>query len=299
MRTKEEIVKYFREADLPLPKAWGAEFIRGIENTNPEYGDGPGIPFEEYVDKHYPGKILDIVLDQFPQPPCKYVNLDSYIHDPMIEKWRVMNQRYIDWLKGYPDTAKWVYRLESTKPDAGLWYDSRGKWCRDRNGIGNIPGCETWKLPMGYDARYKKGGRDWFSSCSRLEDLSHWYSKRDAERLLRRGFVFTRYLATEYYEYPLETTFIPHTSLAREVIDLYDIWPPAEISLETLEKMEKRCQQGKHRWRKNEYGAWCSVCGLYGGPFMAVPDSDPNAPDLLCKINGGCGNGGSDLIIKG
>lgn len=77
---------------------------------------------------------------------------------------------------------------------------------------------------MNYDARYKRYGRDWFSSCSRKEDLLHWYSKEDAMNLISQGFVFTRYLATEFYEYPLETTFIKHTCLKREVIDFSELW---------------------------------------------------------------------------
>ena len=72
---------------------------------------------------------------------------------------------------------------------------------------------------MDYDWRYKQDGRDWFSSCSNRDDLLHWYSKEDAKTLIDKGFVFTRYLATEYVEYPLETVFIKETCLKREEID--------------------------------------------------------------------------------
>lgn len=116
---------------------------------------------------------------------------------------------------------KWLYRLESTSPSNGLWYDGKGTlvW-----GIGKLPDCKTKYLPMDYDERYRKDGRMWFSSCSRKEDLSHWYSLQDALDLIANGFVFTRYLATEYVEYEFETTFIKETSLAREVIDIKDIY---------------------------------------------------------------------------
>ena len=73
---------------------------------------------------------------------------------------------------------------------------------------------------MDYDERYHKDGRDWFSSCSNKEDLTHWYSLQDALDLIEKGFVFTRYLATEYVEYPMETTFIKETALKREVLDI-------------------------------------------------------------------------------
>lgn len=115
--------------------------------------------------------------------------------------------------------TKWLYRLEYKDNSCGLWYDGTGKWCFD-DGIGSLDdSCKTKSLPMYYDERYKQDGRDWFSSCSRKEDLLHWYSKEDAERLLAKGFVFTMYLATEYHEYEYETVFIKETCIRREVID--------------------------------------------------------------------------------
>ena len=116
---------------------------------------------------------------------------------------------------------KWLYRLESTDPANGLWYDASGSYVW---GLAALPNCQTKDLPMGYDERYKKDGRDWFSSCSNKEDLTHWYSIEDAIALLNKGFVFTRYLATEYVEYPLETTFIKESCLAREVIDIRSLF---------------------------------------------------------------------------
>jgi len=210
MRNAQEIEKYLREE--ALPESWRKEFINRLESNNPEYS-GQGINLTDYIKRHV-NNPFNIVIDAF-----------SWGTGEERDKWAVYSQRFIDWLKGYEDTAKWLYRLESTKPDSGLWYDSRGLWCWDKNGIGCLGDeCKTKNLPMDYDARYKRYGRDWFSSCSRKEDLLHWYSKEDAMNLISQGFVFTRYLATEFYEYPLETTFIKHTCLKREVIDFSELW---------------------------------------------------------------------------
>ena len=124
---------------------------------------------------------------------------------------------------------KWLYRLESTDPKKGLWYNQKNElvWT-----IGELADCKTKDLPMDYDERYHKDGRNWFSSCSRKEDLTHWYSLKDANDLIAKGFVFTRYLATEYVEYPLETTFIKETSLKREVLDINSLF--SEVQNETL-----------------------------------------------------------------
>lgn len=116
---------------------------------------------------------------------------------------------------------KWLYRLESKTPDRGLWYNCNNELVWN---IGEIENCKTKDLPMGYDERYHLNGRNWFSSCSKREDLSHWYSLEDALALIERGFVFTRYLATEYVEYEVETCFIKETSLAREEIDIKELF---------------------------------------------------------------------------
>lgn len=120
---------------------------------------------------------------------------------------------------------KWLYRLESMDPNNGLWYDNNSQYVF---GIGKLPDCKTKDLPMGYDERYHKDGRNWHSSCSNKEDLMHWYSLQDALDLIANGFVFTRYLATEYVEYNMETIFIKETCLAREVISIEDLFKSQE-----------------------------------------------------------------------
>lgn len=137
---------------------------------------------------------------------------------------------------------KWLYRLEYKDNSCGLWYNGTGEWCFE-NGIGSIDGCKTKTLPMDYDERYKQDGRDWFSSCSRKEDLLHWFSLEDAKKLIENGFVFTRYLATEYHEYELETVFIKETSMYREEIDIFDLFKPQvnvwdKVDINTLLKVK-------------------------------------------------------------
>jgi hypothetical protein len=113
-------------------------------------------------------------------------------------------------------TPKWLYRLESTDPKNGLWYNSYGEYAF---AIGGLPNCRTKNLPMGYDERYQKNGRNWYSSCTNPKDLAHWFSLEDALELMRKGFRFMKYLATEYTEYPMETVFIKDSCLASEEVD--------------------------------------------------------------------------------
>ena len=116
--------------------------------------------------------------------------------------------------------SKWLYRLEAISEDNGLWYNSKNEYvwgCKDCKG-------EAKNLPIGYDERYHIDGKNWFSSCSKIEDLLHWYSKEDAEYLLANGFVFTKYLAKDYHEFELETVFLKETAEKREVIDFLSLF---------------------------------------------------------------------------
>ena len=149
----------------------------------------------------------------------------------------------INWLNGLIP-PKWLYRLEYKDGTCGLWYNGDGKWCFEQ-GIGSLVGCKTKDLPMDHDERYKQDGRDWFSSCSNKEDLLHWYSLKDAEELIKRGFVFTRYLATEYHEYENETVFIKESALVREEIDIFELFgktkPKFKIGDEIIRSSKNSC----------------------------------------------------------
>lgn len=122
-----------------------------------------------------------------------------------------------------PQIAKWLYRLESSTADNGLWSDSYGNKV---GGIGKIECCKTKDLPMDYDSRYHINGKNWFSSCSKKEDLMHWYSVADVLNLFKQGFVFTKYLATDYIEYENETVFLKETAIDRCEISIVDLFNP-------------------------------------------------------------------------
>ena len=116
---------------------------------------------------------------------------------------------------------KGLYRLESTDPSKGLWYDSHGNYASEVCRLD----CSTQVLPMGYDPRYKKDGKDWFSSCSNKDDLLHWYSVDDVRALKENGFVMRMYRAIDYVEYDLETTFLKETCLEVSTVPLVLMWP--------------------------------------------------------------------------
>ena len=128
---------------------------------------------------------------------------------------------------------KWLYRLESTDSSKGLWYDADGNYASEVCRLD----CSTRVLPMGYDPRYKMDGKDWFSSCSNMDDLLHWYSVDDVRVLKENGFVMRRYLAVDYVEYEKETTFLKETCIMRKYVPLTRMWP---------ELLERGPQMGGH-----------------------------------------------------
>lgn len=117
--------------------------------------------------------------------------------------------------------AKWLYRLESTVPEKGLWYNSKKEFVCN---VKDVPGNTTHTLPMDYDSRYQEGDKDWFSACSQLEDLTYWFSIEDAKQLVERDFVFTKYLAQDYREYDKETVFLKEAALDRVVLNVDEIF---------------------------------------------------------------------------
>lgn len=116
---------------------------------------------------------------------------------------------------------KWLYRLESTDSKQGLWYNSSGEFVLT---LAEVPGCETKDMPMDFDDRYKQDGKNWFSSCSNIKDLTHWYSIEDARFLMDKGFRFSKYLAKDYIEYEKETIFLKETCLNRITLSIDEVF---------------------------------------------------------------------------
>lgn len=116
---------------------------------------------------------------------------------------------------------KWLYRLESRTPDKGLWYNGHGEYTFD---LGKVPNCASRDLDMSLDARYSRHGRKWWSSCSNLGDLTHWFSVENAKHLESNGFVFTKYLASDYMEFDKETLFLKETAQQRIELPLSEVF---------------------------------------------------------------------------
>lgn len=126
---------------------------------------------------------------------------------------------------------KWLYRFESMDSTGGLWYNDHGEWVYEQ-GIGSFEDNAAKDLPMDYDWRYQRDGRNWHSACRTKQEMQHWFNRSNVATLLDKGFVLYRYLATEYVHYGHETCFIKETSLTRIILNPYSIWDEEEQDIE-------------------------------------------------------------------
>lgn len=168
-----------------------------------------------------------------------YVGYNQKLTFPMWVNYieRVYKCQFIQLFREYPDSkaclfrytgerdcgdveGKWLYRLEATDPSNGLWYNADNQYVW---GCKNCKG-EAKNLPMGEDEKYHIDRLNWYSSCSNVEDLLHWYSKEDATYLLKHGFRFTKYYARDYHEFDLETVFLKETATMPIEIDFLSLF---------------------------------------------------------------------------
>lgn len=117
------------------------------------------------------------------------------------EEWREVCPK-CKWIREELDRQKmganmepiYIYRLENENGH-GMWYREDGTYdpfiMKLTEGISK-------HLPMDYDERYGKGGLRWYSGCSEMGKLKHWFSDRDAQELRGAGYKLLRFTSTQY-----------------------------------------------------------------------------------------------------
>lgn len=116
---------------------------------------------------------------------------------------------------------KWLYRFESVSPFGGLWYNDFNEWVFEK-GMGTMKDSPSVALPMDYDPRYQKDGKNWHSSAPNKEMMRNWFREEDVAHMLKNGFVLYSYLATQYIIYEYESCFIKETCITRKILDPYE-----------------------------------------------------------------------------
>lgn len=90
---------------------------------------------------------------------------------------------------------KVFYRVAHINTKQGLWYNESGDFTGLIHTVFDF--CKNKELQMPFDAEIV----GFLSATDKLEDLFHWFTKEDIERLEMYGFYITVYAAENYKQY--------------------------------------------------------------------------------------------------
>lgn len=103
-----------------------------------------------------------------------------------------------------PPLTQTIYRIENPVTMNGMWYNERGEY---EPRIFDLTEGVSAHLPMGWHERYGQGGNRWFSGCSDVELLKHWFSIRDIMELDEAGYKLFSFQSTEFIHEEFQTLF--------------------------------------------------------------------------------------------
>lgn len=144
---------------------------------------------------------------------------------------------HIDWLVNVEvideQKSMKVYRVENEAEQKGLWRKFDGTYeplfdmltdgqCRD--------------LPMEDNPIYREGGKRWFASAPSKETLQKWFSKRDLEELVAKGFTISAFEVVGYKKVSdFEYIFTRDNIINRTYLEVSDIYPEQKVFVSKVE----------------------------------------------------------------
>lgn len=114
-----------------------------------------------------------------------------------------------------------IYRIENEETEHGMWYREDGTYDPF---ILRLTEGKSKDLPMGFDPNRFTGGYKWFSSCSNLDDMRHWFSDLDALELFKNGYKLFQFEAGQTIVLPHEVMFTREGLISKTEIPLDTIW---------------------------------------------------------------------------
>lgn len=126
-----------------------------------------------------------------------------------------------------------VYRVENEAEEKGLWRKFDGTW---QPLFDMLTDGKCKDMPMEDNPIYREGGKRWFASAPSKKALREWFSKRDLEELVSKGFIITEFEVAEYKKVSdFEYIFTRDNIINKCYLEVSDIYPeqkPAEWSEE-------------------------------------------------------------------
>lgn len=147
-------------------------------------------------------------------------------HDLLFQK---MNEDGYEWdaekkeLKKIGQKPLKVYRVENEAEEKGLWRKFDGTW---QPLFDMLTDGKCKDMPMEDNPIYRDGGKRWFASAPSKEALREWFSKRDLEELVSKGFTITEFEVTEYKKVSdFEYIFTRDNIINKCYLEVSDIYP--------------------------------------------------------------------------
>jgi len=108
-----------------------------------------------------------------------------------------------------------VYRIEHKDTENGMWYNKDGSY----NGlIHELSNAQAKDFPMDYDEKYSL--KNLISGVKDFNQLLEWFSRRDIEELMERGYQIYKFIAKEYEVEDTQVLFRKYPNMQRELISL-------------------------------------------------------------------------------
>ena len=120
-----------------------------------------------------------------------------------------------------------VYRVENEAEQKGLWRKFDGTY---QPLFDMLTDGQCKDLPMEDSPIYREGGNRWFASAPSKETLQKWFSKKDLEELVAKGFTISEFEVVGYKKVSdFEYIFTRDNIINRNYLEVSDIYPKQKV----------------------------------------------------------------------
>lgn len=124
-----------------------------------------------------------------------------------------------------------IFRIENEITNHGMWYRLDGTFDPF---IKRLTEGKSKNLPMGFDEKFHKENLKWFSGCSNIADMQHWFSDLDAFELSVNGYKLYEFQSKQFIAEEHQTLFTREGILTKKEIPLETIWKINKLSKERI-----------------------------------------------------------------
>ena len=121
-----------------------------------------------------------------------------------------------------------ILRIEHLTLGHGMWYNDHAV---RTDYIRTLTEGISKHLPMDFDERYKADDRAWFSGCFHEGQLRQWFTKKDVEELIERGFQMFQFDSEQYQIEEHQALFTREGIVSTKVMSIEDLYLPEKVTM--------------------------------------------------------------------